>query len=210
VTRALLLLALGLASCTSQRARSLPVLDTSEMTLVVEDEGPWREVREVPAPVAVPTEEPPVAPADAPAPVEPTLPVLARRTAEPSPGAKPTKPLALLARERYLDHPTRVRAAQITFRCPASYLPEIRTTASASRPESPTRRVLEGGARLTCRELTLEADVLVLHLREDGLTDVQVSARGDVSFVSDQAGRLFREQGIRSLLLTNDRMVPLR
>jgi hypothetical protein len=37
-----------------------------------------------------------------------------------------------------------------------------------------------------------------------------VSARGDVSFRSDQAASVVEERGLRSLLLRNDGYVPLR
>ena len=67
-----------------------------------------------------------------------------------------------------------------------------------------------GAARLTCRELTLEGARVVLRVRAPGEEDVQVTARGNASLVSDVRGRVVREEEARSLVLTNDRVLPIR
>jgi hypothetical protein len=142
----------------------------------------------------------------------PDLAIPARR-ATPEPPARaapPAKSLEQVARERFLDHPTRVRAQSVTFYCPPAYAAEVRLTGATVNDPAPGRRVAEGNARLLCRELTLEGERIVLMVRGDGSTDVQVMARGGVSFVTDQKGQVMHEDGIRSLILTNDQIVPLR
>jgi hypothetical protein len=206
------LLALALAGCATERVRGIPVIPADEVCLVVEDGGPWREVApgaEGPAAPAGPTSAPPTA-----APAEPprgdAVPVPRRRgPAAPPRGTRPAKSPEVAARERYLDHPTLLRASRITFRCPPAYIPECRLAGASVREEAPGRRLAEGRARLVCRELTLEADSLVLEARTDGRPDLQWTARGAISFVSDQRGQVFRHEGVRSLLVTNDRVVAL-
>ena len=130
-------------------------------------------------------------------------------TAEPAPlGAGPALPPEELARRRHLDNPTRVRAGRITFYCPRRFAADVRLTGDDVRTTRPGRRMATGNARLTCRELSLEGDRIVLLVRDD--PDVQLTARGDVSYVTERRGRVNREEGVRSLVITNDEVTPLR
>jgi hypothetical protein len=58
------------------------------------------------------------------------------------------------------------------------------------------------------RELTLTAERITLRLVEG--EDLQITARGGVSFVSRQRERVFREEGVQGLLIKNDQVTPLR
>ena len=65
-------------------------------------------------------------------------------------------------------------------------------------------------ARLVLRELTLEAERISIRVQPEGLLDLTIMARGNVHLVSEIRGNVNRETGIRGLLITNDRIVPLR
>lgn len=218
----LLLAAPLLAACAHRAGASRTPAPEPDVVLLVDEEGPWREVPlpagdHTPAPkvAATPAAPPPV---HVPPPglhAQPTRPVLAvpRRRATAAPralGSPPVKGPRALARERYLDHPTRIRADRITFYCPKAFLPEVNLTADDVREAGPGRRIARGRARLTCRELTLEATSITLRVREAEDADLQVTARCNASLVTDQRGKVLREEGARSLILTNDRIVPLR
>lgn len=125
-------------------------------------------------------------------------------------GKRQSKSGPRLARDHYLDYPTSVVAQRITFYCPADCANEIRLKADDVRQTHPTRRLARGNARLVCRELTLEADRLTVRIREEPDADLQVSARGAAGIVSTVRGQVQREEGLRSMLITNDRLVPLR
>ena len=114
-----------------------------------------------------------------------------------------------MKRERYLDHPTRLRAERIAFYCPASLAHEIQLTGEAVVQKKPTRRVATGRARLVCRELTLEARKITVNVRGED-PDLQITGRGNVHFVTQQKAQMLREEGIRSLLITNEQVIPLR
>ena len=131
------------------------------------------------------------------------------RTRRPE-GKAAKKSAAKLARDHYLDYPTRVVAQRITFYCPADCAREVRLKADDVRQTSATRKLARGNARLICRELTLEADRITFRIREEPDADLQVSARGNATIVSAVRGQEHREEGLRSLLITNDRLVPLR
>ena len=49
-----------------------------------------------------------------------------------------------------------------------------------------------------------------IRVHPPGNSDLQIMARGDVHLVSEVRGNVTRETGIRSLLITNDKIVPLR
>lgn len=208
------------AGCAGARSAA-PRSDEPDVVLVVDATGPWK-VLPLPAAdgnapnevAAQPAEREviEVPPPGLHAPARPRLAVPKRR-ATPQPaalGTRPAKSLRDLARERYLDHPTRVKARRITFYCPQVFAQEVRLTADDSQQTNPTRRVASGRARLVCRELTLEADQIVLRIRTEANADVQVSARGSVDFITDQRGQILRENGVRTLILTNEKIVPLR
>jgi hypothetical protein len=164
-------------------------------------------VREVPAPRPAPR---PVV--RAPVPTGPVLAVPRRRAARAArpEGQRQQRTPEQLAREHYLDYPTRLRARKVTFYCPAAYASEVRLTGEALDDLGAGSRRAQGGARLLLRELTLEAARITLKVRQDGVPDLQLVARGDVQIVSDVRGNVIRERGLRSLMITNDRMVPLR
>ncbi|MDJ0975390.1 MAG: hypothetical protein QNJ98_13075 [Planctomycetota bacterium] len=160
----------------------------------------------LPAPVPPPViEQPPPRP-------KPTLPVPRRRVTPPKPkrGTPINKSPQELVRAHYLDNPTTVRAGKITFYCPAAYLGEVRLKADDIVNTSADRRVATGGARLLCRELTLIAERITLRIRRDGDAELQVTARGNVELVSRVRNKATRETGLRSLILRQDQMMPLR
>ena len=125
-------------------------------------------------------------------------------------GQRPGKSPERLAREHFLDYPTKVVAQRITFYCPANCASEVRLKADDVRQTHPTKRLARGNARLICRELTLLADRITLRIREAPDADLQIAARGDAGIVSTVRGQQQREEGLKSLLVTNDQLVPLR
>jgi lipopolysaccharide export system protein LptA len=70
--------------------------------------------------------------------------------------------------------------------------------------------VAYGDARLLCRELTLEAEQITVVRRKAGETDVQLTAKGNVAYVTQQRGQVLQSQGLRLLLLSNEQISPLR
>ena len=211
---ALLLAALHLPGCAGRRPVEGP--PESAVSVLVDEGGPWQAIDatdEVSAHV-------PQAPAEAPrvveqvveAPAEPALPVPTRR-ATPGPrerGTPPAKTPEDLARERFLDHPTRIQAGTITFYCPRRFAAEVRMQGQEVTDPKPGRRIAVGDARLVCRELTLGAERVVLRIQDEPDAAVQVTARGDVSFVTDQRGQVLRHDHVRILVITNDGVTPLR
>jgi hypothetical protein len=201
----------GLLGCASRRTEALPLVRPAEVSLVVEEGGPWTDEPDDPSATAVAAAQPADAPTPAPAAARllptaravPPAPLPVRR-APPAPTAR-----AHLAHDRYVDHPTRMRAQRITARLPRRLLPEVRRTA-AQVEEAGDRLVLTGGARLTCRELTLEAERIVLETLPAGIEGPSLAARGDASFVTVQGDKVLREEGARSILVKDDRVVPLR
>ena len=169
-------------------------------------------------PFAAPPAAVPAAPAAVPAQpavVRPSAPKLAvpkrraREEARPV-GEKTTRTPEELAREHFLDYPTRIKARKITLYLPPAFAREARLTGESLSPAGTSRRQALGRARLVVRELTLEGERVALSIRTDGRPDVQIMARGDVGFVAEVRGNVLREQGLRSLLITNDRVTPIR
>ena len=70
-------------------------------------------------------------------------------------------------------------------------------------------RRVKNNPRLLCRELTLEGEKITLRIRGED-PDVQITARGNAHFVTRQKEQVLREEGVRSLLITNEQIVPLR
>ena len=58
--------------------------------------------------------------------------------------------------------------------------------------------------------LTLIAERITLRIRRDGDAELQVTARGNVELVSRVRNKATRETGLRSLILRQDQMMPLR
>jgi hypothetical protein len=214
-------LACGLlfGGCAVKRETVVPVIDVATVSLRLDPEGPWHEasanteaaasaealVAERRARAAVaPPRPPPTPPAE-------RLPVpVARGLSEAAPqGKAPSRPLEEVARERFLDHPTEIKAQQVTLYAPASVLAEGRLKAADVTEPTPGRRIAVGEASLALRELTLTAERITLRTRE-GALDIQITARGDVHLVSRQRDRVIREEGLKSLILTNDQITPLR
>jgi hypothetical protein len=133
----------------------------------------------------------------------------AREEARPL-GQRATKSRQRLARDHFSDYPTRVVAQRITLYAPPDMAVRARLTGTRVEDLPGGRRQALGGARLILDELTLEADRVTLRTRSDGLDDLQVMARGAVQFVAEVRGNILREQGLKSLLITNDQVVPLR
>jgi len=210
----------GLCGCTVSRETVVPVIDVASVNLTLDPEGPWREagpktaqgeratlpeIFREPAPEA---REPATAPAPRPAP-RLEVPV-ARGLGETTPkGARPAKSLEEAARTRFLDHPTEIAAEQITLYAPPEILAEGQVTAANVSEPTPGRRIAAGGARVALRELTLKAQRITLRARA-GSADIQITAQGAVEFVTRQRDQVIREQDLKSLILTNDRITPLR
>lgn len=133
----------------------------------------------------------------------------ARKDARPV-GKKVSKSPAQLARDHFVDYPTRVKAARLTIYLPPELAKRARLTGDDVDNKRPARRTAVGDARLVLGELSLEAGRIVLRTRSDGREDLQIMARGDVEFVSEVRGNILREHSLRSLLITNDQVVPLR
>ena len=221
----LLVAAVGSPACTRTREQALAPVERSAVGFEVVADGPWREMPIDPDDpftgaaaaevVTLATPPPPVRrPAAPKRPAQPSLALLPRRL-PPPPRDKDGQPLGPrkapdeLRRHRYLDNPTRLRAGRVAFYCPEALASEIHLTGGRVEAKGAKRRVATGGARLICRELTLEADKISLNLRGED-PDIQLTARGDVHFVTRQRSQVLREEGIRSLLITNEQIVPLR
>jgi hypothetical protein len=226
-----LALALLLGGCATQREAALPVLEVGAIDLRLADEaasaedvpddevaGHWQLVAAAaPPPAEARPSVPPRSPrsrrvAAAPPPRRPALAVPQPRAARPARpvGVERTRSAAQLAREHFLDYPTRIRASRISFHCPAALIDGVRLEGEQVDRSRPEHQRAVGRARLTLRELTLEADRITLRTRPSGDPDLQILARGDVRFVSDVRGNVHREEGLRSLIVTNDRTLPLR
>lgn len=230
--------ALLTGGCAVRRSAVLPEVDATEVRLALDEDGPWQErptaltashpavglsappaeVTPEPRPAAAPAaalagRASRSAPARQPPPAPPpTLEVPQPRTAGPvtPAGGRPAKPLADRARERFLDYPTEVHAQRLTLILPAALASEAQLTGARVSDPEPGQRTGEGGARLVCRELTLVGERITLRVRAPGSDDIQITARGEVEFVSTRRGQVLREVGLRSLVLTNDQMLPLR
>ncbi len=225
-----------LVGCATQRRTGAPLIRAGDVR-VVTDDGPWRPVAEeeeiggpwrvanggFESPLEPLTREPlEIAPAEEPALLQPaivevesTAPKLAiprrRARAEARPvGKRVGKSHAHLARDHFVDYPTRIVAQKITLHVPPALAGRARVRGEHVDVRIAGRRQAVGDARLTLGELTLEGARVTLRTRTDGRDDLQIMARGDVQFVAEVRGNILREQGLRSLLITNDQVVPLR
>ncbi len=231
---------LVLCACSSwQAVDDLPVVDASQVNLEVDD-GPWSETGddgvggvwrlandrfEEPASIDLAdlepkTEDPSPEPERAPPPA------FAVRAPEPAPklavpthrdpgrvkprGTKLTRSPEQVAREHYLTNPTTIEAERITFYVPPGYLPEVRLTGAEVKDLAANRRRATGNARLVCRELTLKADQITLRTLKPDARDIRITARGGAGIVSKVRDQVLRDEGLRSLLISNDRLTPLR
>lgn len=232
-----LLLAAILIGCASQRRSGVPLLDARAVR-VITDDGPWQPVPEEeeiggpwrvahggferpleplspqPLEIAPPVLDAPALPAIV-QPAVPTGPTLAvprrraRKDVRPV-GKKVRKNPALLARDHFIDYPTRVVARKITLHVPSDLARRVALTGEHVDQRAVGRRQALGTARLVLGELTLEGERVTLRTRTDGRNDLQIMARGEVRFVTEVRGNVMREEGLRSLLITNDQVVPLR
>lgn len=225
--------------CSSWEAvDELPVVDTSRLNLEVADLGSskpneddgiggvWRVVSDrfdtsTPADLVVseveasPPEshEPETVPALLPAPTPvPKLAIPKRRNpskVKPR-GTKLTKSPEQVAREHYLRNPTTIEAHRITLYIPPGYLPEVRLSGADVKDLAANRRRATGDARLVCRELTLKADQITLRTLKADQRDIRITARGDAGIISTVREQIMRDEGLRSLMITNDKLMPLR
>ena len=125
-------------------------------------------------------------------------------------GQRTTRRAEDLAREHVLDFPTHIVAERITFYCPQAFAREVQLTGTSVRTISRDRRMATGKARLLCRELTLEGSRITLRVIHEPAAALRVTARGGVQFISRVHDQVQREENVRSLLVTNDEVVPLR
>ena len=234
----LCLAAVVAAGCHTRTEVGVPTLDAARVSAMKADEGPWKpeeqyEVIGGPwrvtngtfddpgATLAVSTRK--VDPFATPEPVPQQAPVIvqppkrtravprrrARKEARPV-GQKTGKSTEQLTREHFLDYPTRVKARKVTLYIPPPYAREVRLTGQSVSKRMNGRQQALGGARLVLRELTLEGERVTLRIRDDGRPDIQIMARGDAGFIAEVRANVLREEGLRSLLITNDQVVPIR
>src|SRR5207247_813767 len=118
--------------------------------------------------------------------------------------------LEALAREKFLNAETTVTAATATVYVPTAYAGEAALTGDATTPDAAGRRTATGDATLVLRRLTVRAARVTLVIRPAGEDDLQLTARGRVSFRSSQPGLAIDERDLASLFLRNDGYTPLR
>lgn len=215
-----------LIGCARTRQEELAPVERGAVGFEVLADGPWREmpigegdafeapaferhvVQRRPAPKSprAPKARPPAGPPSlALLPRRRPLPAASRDGGPPGPQKSPDE----RRRDRYLDNPSRIKADRIAFYCPAALAREVQLTGASVETRSATRRIATGRARLLCRELTLEGEKISLTIRGED-PDVQITARGDVHFVTRQKVQTLREEGVRTLIITNEQIVPLR
>lgn len=231
-----LITASAVCGCSSwQPVEEMAVVDASRVKLEVADDGPWSERGdpgvggvwrvandrfEDPASVDLAALEP-----KAPEPEPEPAPVIVPRAPEPRKmavpkrrdpkklkprGTKLTKSPEQVAREHYLTNPTTIEAGRITLYVPPGYLPEVRLTGAKVEDLAANRRRATGNARLVVRELTLKADQITLRTLKADARDIRITARGEAGIITKVRDQVIREEGLRSLLISNDRLTPLR
>ncbi len=193
-------LALLLAGCVHERTKSLPTYAAGSL----HPGGPIRLGSDPkqgnPPATAVPTPVPAAAPAfESPAAVlsraDPGAPAGTGLRATTPPPARPER---------------EVVAARATVYVPAARAGEVSLTGAAVEADGAGRRTVTGNAVLRLGDLTVRAERLTLVVKKPGDADLQVSARGSVSYRSEKGDARVEETGLKSLLLTNDEYVPLR
>lgn len=191
-------------------------------------EGVWREVDE---PWEVAFHE--TLPAALPETLEARDAMLAEETLVPAPTARP-EPVVVRApelppppkatqapklealsdldkhRTHYLRNTTKIVGETITLSIPPSYAHRVRWVSGTPRPTADGGQRAEGGAQVQLTNLTLEGRRITVRVRGGADASIQITARGNVAIASRVQDRLVREAGLRTLLITNDRMVPLR
>ena len=180
--------ALALTACVHERSKSIGIV--REGALAREDAPPVSESAPICAPCA------PKAANSAPSVMES---VDDRRIAvsDAAPAHRPIpagESLEDRARTKFLSSTTEISADRATLYVPRAYAGEV------SR---------QGTTVATLRRLTVRASLLTVVVRDEN-PDLQLSARGSVSFRSDQPASVIEETGLRSLLLKNDGYTPLR
>lgn len=131
-----------------------------------------------------------------------------RRAARGQKAAPVERDLDALARERFIANPTLIRARTISFFCPPGRVADVRITGAVVDTTEDGARHASGNARLVLQELTLEADEIILRVAKDA--NVQILARGEAGLVSRLGKRIVRDEGLSSLIINNDRTIPLR
>ena len=113
-------------------------------------------------------------------------------------------------RTHYLRNTTDVVGHTITLHVPAAYARRIRWLAGTPQTLPTGGQRAEGGAELRLTNLTLKGGRITVYIRPDPDGSIQITSRGDAGFASRVQNRLVRESGLRTLLITNDRVMPLR
>lgn len=114
-----------------------------------------------------------------------------------------------VARVKFLRSTTDIDAQRVTLYVPRELANEVRLNGASVADDGPGRRTATGGASATLRRLTLRGSQVTIVARDDN-PDIQLTARGDVSFHSDQPASVIDESGLKTLLLKNDGYTPLR
>lgn len=116
-----------------------------------------------------------------------------------------------LARDHVLDWPTRIEAREVTLYCPASAARELDLRGDEMRDLGTNGpRVAYGNARLRCRELSIVAERITVRVLPPGEDALRIVARRDVRYALRVRERVFQEEGLKSLMVLNDQLVPLR
>ncbi|MGE0190428.1 MAG: hypothetical protein AB7T63_00145 [Planctomycetota bacterium] len=116
-----------------------------------------------------------------------------------------------LARDHVLDWPTRIEAREVTFYCPASAARELELRGDEMRDlGTHGPRVAYGNAHLRCRELSIVADRITVRVLPPGEDALRIVARRDVRYALRVRERVFQDEGLKSLMVLNDQLVPLR
>ncbi|MEZ6007033.1 MAG: hypothetical protein R3F05_04575 [Planctomycetota bacterium] len=116
-----------------------------------------------------------------------------------------------LARDHVLDWPTRIEAGEVTFYCPPSAAAELDLRGDELRDLGTNGpRVAYGHARLRCRELSITAERITVRILPPGEDALRIVARREVRYALRVRERVFQDEGLKSLMVMNDQIVPLR
>jgi hypothetical protein len=211
-TGCLLAATLLLAGCVTERRKTLVLVPEGALG-PQGPAGPSRASRDRPPPSAGAADVPP----ESRVPV-PEAPAAATAAPPPSPagpyaGHRPLPAgtsVEQAQRERFLASPTTVVAERATLYLPAALAAEARLSGASVVEEAPGRRVATGDAVLVVRRLTVRAARVTLVARDDGTSDLALSARGRVAFHADLPASVIEERDLKTLLIRNDAFTPLR
>lgn len=130
-----------------------------------------------------------------------------RRTRRDGP---PPKKEVIPPHLRFIANPTSIVAATVTIALPPQLAAEARLVATDVKEFKGGNRRGSGEARLTLRRLTLAADRIMVRVRTDEEEVVQIMARGQVDIDARLDAHQTEHKALRSLIITNERIIPLK